>query len=142
VGQPQQLASNVYNLTLASITLFFVLATLFLHVDLFAVLLRGTGQRIAPRIVLWGSVLLGTSACLFVLALTLLNSWTPALSNATWTLALSAILVVILFALAIGSMYATSEAAWQQWRDEPSSGRSAVSGQSTHSLPPAPLRRN
>ena len=142
VGQPQQLASNVYNLTLASITLFFVLATLFLHVDLFAVLLRARPPRVVLRPLLWGSVLLGTSACLFVLALTLLNSWTPALSNATWTLALSAILVVILFALAIGSMYATSEAAWQQWRDEPSSGRSAVSGQSTHSLPPAPLRRN
>ncbi len=135
LGQPAQLASNVYNLTLASITMFFILATLFLHVDLFAVLLRGASQRIASRLALWGSILLGASACLFVLSDTLLNSWTPTLSNTTWTLALGAVLVVILFALAIGSMYATSEAAWQQWRQEPAA-LPALWEPSTPSLPP------
>ncbi len=135
LGQPAQLASNVYNLTLASITMFFILATLFLHVDLFAVLLRGASQRIASRLALWGSILLGASACLFVLSDTLLNSWTPTLSNTTWTLALGAVLVVILFALAICSMYATSEAAWQQWRQEPAA-LPALWEPSTPSLPP------
>ncbi len=125
LGQPAALASNVYNITLACITMFFVLATLFLFIDLFAVLRHaapwlGSGAqiRIAPRFVLWMSTLVGGSACLFVLADTLLNSWTPTLTNATWTLALGGVLVVILFALAIGSMYATSEASWQQWRQE------------------------
>ncbi len=73
---------------------------------------------IAPRVVLWGCILPGASACLFVLVDTLLNSWTPTLSNATWTLALGSVLVVLLVALAIGSMLATSEAAWQQWMVE------------------------
>jgi amino acid transporter len=125
LGDPSELATNVYNITLASITMFFVLATLFLFVDLFAVLRRmpqrfawGAQSRLAPRVVLWMSLLVGGSACLFVLADTLLNSWTPTLSNATWTLALSGVLIVILFALSIGSMLATSEAAWQQWREE------------------------
>ncbi len=140
LGQPQQLASNVYNLTLASITMFFILATLFLFIDLFAVL-RRTSPSIVPRGVLWGSVLVGSSACLFVLADTLLNSWTPTLSNATWTLALGGVLVVILFALAIGSMYATSEAAWQQWREEPALAAVPVlSDQSTQPLPPTRRR--
>jgi amino acid transporter len=140
LGQPAQLASNVYNLALASITMFFVLATLFLHVDLFAVALRGTAQRIAPRLAVWGCILLGASACLFVLADTLLNSWTPTLSNATWTLALGAVLGVILFALAIGSMLATSEAAWQQWREEPAA-RPALGEPSPQPLSPPCVRR-
>jgi hypothetical protein len=149
LGQPAQLASNVYNLTLASITMFFILATLFLHLDLFAVLRMPAwvstdqGSPLAPRFVLWVSLLLGGSACLFVLTDTLLNSWTPTLSNATWTLALGAVLVVILFALAIGSMLATSEAAWQQWREE-SAGAAlpALTEQSTQPLSPRSLRRN
>jgi amino acid transporter len=138
LGQPAELASNVYNITLASITMFFVLATLFLFIDLFAALrsvpqrfARGTGSRLAPRFVLWGSILVGSSACLFVLADTLLNSWTPTLSNATWTFALASVLVVILFALSIGSMLATSEAAWQRWRD-------AFPATSRHGAPPIP----
>src|SRR5579875_3609774 len=144
LGQPAQLASNVYNVALASITLFFVLATLFGFVDLFAVLQSELAQWppqpnptsqpaprpyptvphpvavswIAPRVVLWGCILPGASACLFVLVDTLLHSWTPTLSNATWTLALGSVLVVLLVALAIGSMLATSEAAWQQWMVE------------------------
>jgi amino acid transporter len=118
LGQSAELASNVYNIALAGITMFFVLATLFLFIDLFAVL-RQAHEVIVPRPLLWGSILVGSSACLFVLTDTLLNSWTPALSNATWTFALSGVLAVILFALAIGSMLATSEAAWQQWREEP-----------------------
>jgi amino acid transporter len=140
LGQPAALASNVYNITLASITMFFVLATLFLFIDLLAVLQRVL-QGIAPRVVLWASILLGSSACLFVLADTLLNSWTPTLSNATWTFALAGVLAVILFALAIGSMLATSEAAWQQWREEPAA-RPAIPEPSTQPLPPASLRRN
>jgi hypothetical protein len=133
LGQPAALASNVYNITLASITMFFVLATLFLFIDLFAVLMpaahwlgQGARSRIAPRFVLWMSILVGGSACLFVLADTLLNSWTPTLSNTTWTFSLSGVLAVILFALAIGSMYATSEAAWQQWREEPAASGSVA----------------
>ncbi len=144
LGQPAQLASNVYNVALASITLFFVLATLFGFVDLFAVLQSELAQWppqpnptsqpaprpyptvphpvavswIAPRVVLWGCILPGASACLFVLVDTLLHSWTPTLSNATWTLALGSVLVVLLVALTIGSMLATSEAAWQQWMVE------------------------
>jgi amino acid transporter len=134
LGQPVALASNVYNITLASITMFFVLATLFLFVDLF-IILRRVPQPIAPRPLLWGSVLVGSSACLFVLADTLLNSWTPTLSNGTWTFALSGVLAVILFALAIGSMLATSEAAWQQWREEPAATLPALPEQSTQPLP-------
>ncbi len=140
LGQPAELASNVYNLTLASITLFFVLATGFLFLDLFLVLLRGWPLRerrkpvpLLPRVLLWGSILLGGSACLFVLVDTLLTSWTPLLSDATWTLALGAILVVILFALSIGSMLATSEASWQQWQKAPDP--SLTSPEEERSLP-------
>jgi amino acid transporter len=140
LGQPAALASNVYNLTLASITLFFVLATCFLFIDVFALLLRaprklspGQPSHLMPPVVLWGSLLVGGSSCLFVLVDTLLNSWTPLLSNATWTLALGAILLIILFALGIGSMLATSEAAWQQWGEE-AAPRSA--GQARPSAPP------
>jgi amino acid transporter len=120
LGQPAELASNVYNVTLASITMFFVLATLFLFVDLFAVVRRAGASVpwIAPPVVLWACIVAGTSAGLFVLVETLLNSWTPTLSNATWTLALGSVLIVLLFALALGSMLATSEAAWQQWSVE------------------------
>ncbi len=154
LGQPAELANNVYNITLASITMFFVLATLFLFIDLFVALRgapqmvgRGGQSRLAPRFVLWMSTVVGGSACLFVLADTLLNSWTPQLSNAAWTLALAGVLVVILFALAIGSMLATSEAAWQQWSKAfapvPDGGTSAQNWQPgregpTQPLPPAP----
>jgi hypothetical protein len=134
--------------------MFFVLATLFLFIDLFAALrhaphafARGAPHRLVPSVVLWGSVLLGGSACLFVLADTLLNSWTPTLTNATWTLSLAGVLVVILFALAIGSMLATSEAAWQQWREEvPAASGGLAPGSAsprglegpTQPLPPTP----
>jgi amino acid transporter len=140
LGQPAALASNVYTLTLASITLFFVLATFFLFLDVFALLLRaprklsrGQPQRLVPRGVLWGSLFVGGSACLFVLVDTLLNSWTPLLSNATWTLALGGILLIILCALGIGSMLATSEAAWQQWGEE---AAPRAAGQTRSCAPP------
>lgn len=64
--------------------------------------------------VLWVSIVLGSTTCLLAIIGTLFYSWIPTLiGNAQWWYIIGGITIICLVVAAIGSMLASSEAAWQ-----------------------------
>ena len=63
--------------------------------------------------VLWASVVLGPIACTLAIVDSLLNSWIPQIDNQHWWLIVGGLTAVCLIVAAIGSMFASSEAAWE-----------------------------
>ncbi|WP_165423818.1 APC family permease [Ktedonosporobacter rubrisoli] len=122
LGQPADLASKVYNVVLASLTLVSVVATLFLYINLLVAYRRAPSyvqaHRLVPLWVLWLACVVGTGSCLLVFVDTLLNSWTPLMTNTEWLIAVGALILVLVLTLALTGIFAVSEASWQLWRHE------------------------
>ncbi len=120
LGKPGDLATDVYNVLLAALTLILALSTIFFFVDLLMVYLQDRRsfhqQRIFPMWMLWVCMVVGPIACLVVVVNTLQNSWIPQLiSNSQWLLITGIIILITIVFTAIGTILASSQAAWEAW---------------------------
>jgi len=120
LGKPADLATDVYNVLLAALTLILALSTIFFFIDLFALYRQNrtyfNQHRIFPMWVLWTCMIVGPIACLAVVANTLQNSWIPQLiSNNQWFLATGTIILVSIVFTVIGAMIASSQVNWEMW---------------------------
>jgi amino acid transporter len=117
ITTPENLSTEVYNVMLASSTLVWAFSAGFLFFNLIRLqlthpwLLRE--RRIFPAPVLWGSIVLGVTACLLAILGTLFYSWTTLISNGQWLAIISVLTFTYLVIAAIGSMFANSEASWE-----------------------------
>lgn len=117
LGKPADLANEVYNVTQAAATLVWAISSAFFFINIVVFYFRDRQsfnlQRIFPRPVLWLCAIVGPVACAIAIVDTLLNSWIPQIDNAHWWYIVGGITLVCLVIAGIGSMLATSEAAWQ-----------------------------
>lgn len=119
-GKPADLATDVYNVLLAALTLILALSTIFFFIDLLVLYRRDRAHfnqhRIFPMWLLWVCIVIGPVACLAVVANTLQNSWIPQLvSNNQWFLATGIIILVSVVFTIIGTMLASSQVSWETW---------------------------
>ena len=120
LGKPANLATEVYNVLLASLTLILALSTIFIFIDLLIVYRRDhvhfQQQRIFPMWILWLCMVVGPIACLVVVVNTLQNSWIPQLiSNSQWLIVTGIIILIAVVLTAIGAMLASGQTAWETW---------------------------
>jgi glutamate:GABA antiporter len=120
LGNPVNLTVEAYTVTAASLLLVWAVSFLFPFVDVLVLSLRFPAlffrQRLAPQPVLWAGSLLGMLVCLLTIADTLISS-------RLWWALVGGLTGVCLVVCTIGSMLATSEAAWEQWREEPAANQ-------------------
>jgi len=118
LSSPVNLSTEMYNIILAASTLVWAFSTLFLFVNLTRFFTRDPKafnlQRIFPLPVLFISVVLGSISCILAIVGTLFFSWIPTLiTNDKWWYIIGGLTVICLVIAAIGSMLASSEAAWE-----------------------------
>ncbi len=117
LGKPADLSTEVYNVTQAATTLVWAISTAFFFINLTVLYVRDRRafhqQRIFPMLVLWASAVIGPIACLMAIVDTLLNSWISQIDNGHWLFIVGGLTVICLGIAAIGSMFASSEAAWE-----------------------------
>lgn len=117
-GSAANLSTDVYNITLASSTLVWAISSMFLFINLarfyFVDRVKFLKQLIFPLPILWAAILLGGSSCLLAIVDTLFFSWIPSyIANTNWWYIIGGLTVVYLIVAAVGSMVASSEAAWE-----------------------------
>lgn len=121
-GKPSDLSTEVYNVSQATATLVWAISTAFFFIDMLIFYRRdrGTFRRhlLLPMPILWVCSIVGPLACLLAIIDTLFFSWIPQVPNGQWGYIVGGITVVCLVIAAIGSMLASSEAAWQDMRQE------------------------
>lgn len=119
LGQPATLATIVYSVVLAALTLIFMLATLALFVNLFLACRYAkeqvARQRVLPLPLVWGCLFVGSVTCLLVMYDTIRYSFIPQIvPNATWSLVVSLCLGFCIVLLMVFSVLASGEAASQR----------------------------
>jgi amino acid transporter len=118
LAKPEDLANEVYFVVQAATTLVWAVSVTFFFVNLIIFYFRDPRtfhlHRIFPMPVLVASAIVGPLACAFAIVDTLFNSWIVGLiPNANWWYIVGGLTLVCLIVAAIGSMLASSEAAWQ-----------------------------
>ena len=118
LGKPEDLANEVYFVVQAATTLVWAVSCTFFFVNLGIFYFRDSRtfhlHRIFPMPVLVACAIVGPIACAFAIVDTLFNSWIVGLiPNANWWYIVGGLTLVCLIVAAIGSMLASSEAAWQ-----------------------------
>ena len=118
LNTPAILSTQIYNIMLAASTLVWAISTAFLFVNLIRFYQRDPKsfrlQRIFPMPVIWFAAALGVASCATAIVGTLFFSWIPSyISNGQWWYIIGGLTVVCLIIAAVGSMLASSEAAWQ-----------------------------
>ena len=122
LGKPADLSVEVLNVILAALTLMWAASMFFLFANLVGLYFRDRQafrtRLIFPAQVLWISVVVGFVACSLVIIDTLLNSWIPTLiDNGKWWYIVGGLTALCLIAAASGSMFATSEAVWEDMEE-------------------------
>jgi glutamate:GABA antiporter len=117
LGKPSDLANEVYNVSQAGATLVWAISAAFFFVNLAIFFFRDRAnfkrQRIFPGPVLLACIIIGPISCMVAIVDTLFFSWIPQIDNSHWWYIIGGLTLVCLTIAAIGSMFATSEAAWQ-----------------------------
>lgn len=135
LGKPLDLTTIVFNVSLASLTLIWTFATIFLFIDVVYVYRQDRKKfkqkLVVPLPVLWASVIIGPLACLATIVDTLLNSWIPQIGNDRWWIFVGALTLIGIIIAAIGSIVAVSEAAWQELESGAADTASAASAART-----------
>ncbi|WP_297167049.1 hypothetical protein [Thermogemmatispora sp.] len=87
IGQPVDLSTIIVTVSLAALTLVWLISIPFLFIDVLVIARRQPAlfqeHRILPYPLFWMLVLLGTFSCLLAIVDTLLNSWIPDLLTPT-----------------------------------------------------------
>ncbi len=116
-GNPADLATEVYYVTQAAAILVWAISAAFLFINLVAIYRRQRElflqKLIFPLPVLWLCVGVGTASCVLAIIDTLLYSWVPLISNNQWWIIVGFITFIFLAIAGVGSVLASSEAAWQ-----------------------------
>lgn len=112
------ISADVYNVTLASSTLVWAISSMFLFINLgrfyFLDRVAFRKQLIFPLPVIWLAIMLGSASCILAIADSLFLSWIPSLiPNASWWYIIGGLTGIYLIIAAVGSMIASSEAAWE-----------------------------
>ncbi len=120
LGHPADLSNEVFNISLAALTLIWLISIPFFFIDILVVFLRDRAafhqKRIFPMWVLWLSALLGIATSVLAIVDTIVNSWIPnQVNNASWWYIVGGLTVLCLLVGILGSILATSEASWQRW---------------------------
>ena len=113
---------EVYNVVISASTLVWAISTAFLPINLVKFYFHDRRafhkHLIFPMPVLWISIVLGTATCFISIIGALAFSLIPNLiNNNVWLLYVGGITAVCLVVAAIGSMFASSEASWQKFRE-------------------------
>jgi hypothetical protein len=74
-------------------------------------------QLIFPIPVIWLAVILGVASCLTAIVGTLFFSWTGLILNSQWWYIIGGLTLVCLIIAVVGSMLASSEAAWENLKE-------------------------
>jgi len=122
LGKPADLSVEVLNVILAALTLMWAASMFFLFANLVGLYFRDRQafrtRLIFPAQALWISVVVGFVACSLVIIDTLLNSWIPTLiDNGKWWYIVGGLTAGCLIAAASASMFATSEAVWEDMEE-------------------------
>jgi hypothetical protein len=120
LNSPANLTTMIYNVSLAVVSLVWALLTNFFYIALFKLYLqdrKGFREKaILPVPILLGCSIIGPISCVVTAIDSVFYSWIPSLvPNGTWILIVGSVVVVCFTLVALGSMFATSEAAWQNW---------------------------
>lgn len=120
LNSPVNLATMIYNVSLAVVSLVWALITNFFYIALFRMYFKARNhlreQAILPVPILLLISIIGPISCIATIVDAVLYSWIPTLiPNGTWTLVVSGVVIACFTLVALGSMFATSEAAWQNW---------------------------
>ncbi len=118
LGDPAALANEIYFVVQAATTLVWAVSCTFFFVNLGVFYRRDRRtfhlHRIFPMPVLVICSIVGPIACVAAIVDTLLNSWIISyIDNAHWWYIVGGLTLFCLIIAAIGSMFATSEAAWE-----------------------------
>jgi amino acid transporter len=117
-GNPANLTTEVFNVSLASLTLVWTFATIFFFIDLLCVYFRERRsyykKRLFPAPVLWFSIIVGPIACLITIYDTLTNSWIPQITNDKWWFIVGGVTIIFILIATVASMLASSEATWEK----------------------------
>jgi amino acid transporter len=118
LGNPANLTTEVFNVSLASLTLVWTFATIFFFIDLLRVYFQERRsyykKRLFPTPVLWFSIIVGPVACLVTIYDTLTNSWIPQITNDKWWFIVGGLTLIFILIATVASMLATSEASWEK----------------------------
>lgn len=119
LGNTNNLTIEAYTVTAAGLLLVWAFSFIFPFLNLAVLYFRD--QRtflqkcIFPLPVLWGSIVLGPMVCVAAIVDTLLYSWLPTLiPNSAWWEIVGGITAICLILSAIGTMFARSEAYWEE----------------------------
>ncbi len=117
LGNPVNLTTEVFNVSLASLTLVWTFGTMFFFIGLLRVYVQDREafhkKRIFPRPVLWFSIVVGPIACLITIYDTLTNSWIPQITNDKWWFIVGGLTLIFIFIATLTSMFASSKAYWE-----------------------------
>ncbi len=119
LGTATNLQTIFYTITSATLTIVWTIATAFLFVNLIGIYICNPKEfrlkRIFPMPVIWISAVVGLVACVLTIIDTLLNSWIAQLiGNDKWWYIVGGLTLACLIAAAIASMFANSEAEWEE----------------------------
>jgi glutamate:GABA antiporter len=120
LNSPANLAGMIYNVSLAVVSLVWALITNFFYISLLKLYRQDRNafreKAILPVPILLGICIIGPISCIATIVTAVLYSWIPSLiPNGSWTLTVSGVVVACFTFVALGSMFASSEAAWQHW---------------------------
>lgn len=117
IGNPADLNTEVFNVTLSMMTLVWSVSSIFLFINLMIFYVRDpkgfARKRIFPTPVLWACMIIAPIACVIAVVMTLIYSPLTQLSNSQWEYIVGGLTLVCLIICAVVSLFATSEAAWQ-----------------------------
>ncbi|WP_165423562.1 APC family permease [Ktedonosporobacter rubrisoli] len=112
------LAGDFYNVALALVSIVWALCTIFFYVSLlrlyFSDRQKFRQSLLFPMPIIWLICLIGPLGCVATIVDALFFSWTVTIANSLWTIIVGSLLAFCFLLVAIGSMLATSEAAWQK----------------------------
>lgn len=119
LANPADLASEFYNIFQASATLVWAISTAFLFINLAVFYFRDKHQfrrqLVVPFPMLVASIIIGPIACTLAIFDTLFNSWIPQIPNIYWLYIVGGITFVCILFAAMGSMFVSSEAVWENF---------------------------
>ncbi|GHO50919.1 APC family permease [Ktedonospora formicarum] len=117
VENPADLNNEVLSITLSMMTLVWSFSSIFLFINLLIFCLRDPKgfrqKRIFPMSIIWACIVIAPVASIVAIIMTLSYSPIPQLSAQQWMYIVGGLTIVCLVICVIFSLFATSEAAWQ-----------------------------
>jgi amino acid transporter len=117
LGNPADLNNEVLTITLSMMTLVWSISSVFLFIDLLIFYLRDpqafSRKCIFPMPVLWFCIIVAPIACVVAVIITLSYSPLPQIPVDQWKFIVGGLTFMCLIICATVSLYATSEASWQ-----------------------------